>query len=65
MRSLRDSRLLGIVLIFMAIAVYFVTMWGVIPLLWPYRDHPLVHFLLVFLSGGHLEELLQETGSLL
>lgn len=65
MRWLRDSRLLGIVLIVLAVVVYLVTMWGIIPLLWPYRDHSLVRVLLAFLSGGHLEELLQETGSLL
>jgi hypothetical protein len=63
MRWLRDSRLLGIVLIVTAAVVYLVLMWGVIPLLWPYRDHPLVWMLLAFLSGGHLEELFQETGA--
>jgi hypothetical protein len=62
MRRLRDSHLLGIVLIVLGVAVYLVTIWGIIPLLWPYRDHPLVRFLVAFLSGGHLEELLQETG---
>jgi hypothetical protein len=65
MQWLHDSRLLGIVLMVLAVAAYFVTMWGTIPLLWPYREHPLVWALLAFLSGGHLEELLQETGSLL
>ena len=34
------------------------------PLLWPYRDHPLVWVLLAFISGGHLGELFQETGAL-
>jgi hypothetical protein len=57
MRWLRDSRLLGIVLIITAAVVYFVMMWGIMPLLWPYREHPLVWMLLAFLSGGHLEEL--------
>ena len=57
MRWLRDSRLLGIVLIVTAAVVYLVTMWGIMPLLWPYRGHPLVWMLLAFLSGGHLEEL--------
>jgi hypothetical protein len=65
MRRLRDSRLLGIVLIVMAAVVYLVMMWGVVPLLWPYRDHPLVWVLLAFLSGGHLEELFHETETLL
>jgi hypothetical protein len=65
MRWLRDSRLLRIVLIVMAAVVYLVMMWGVVPLLWPYRDRPLVWVLLAFLSGGHLEELFHETGTLL
>jgi hypothetical protein len=29
----------------------------------PDRDHPLVRVLFAFLTGGHLEELFQETGS--
>jgi hypothetical protein len=57
MQWLRDSRLLRIVLIVMAAVVYLVLIWGMMPLLWPYRDHPLVWVLLAFLSGGHLEEL--------
>ena len=57
MRWLRDSRLLGIVLIVTAAVVYLVMMWGIMPRLWPYREHPLVWMLLAFLSGGHLEEL--------
>ena len=65
MRRLRESRLLGIVLIVTAAVVYLVMMWGVVPLLWPHRDHPLVWMLLAFLSGGHLEELFHETGALL
>jgi hypothetical protein len=65
MRWLPDSRLLGVVVIVLALIVYLVTMWGIMPLLWPYRDHALVRFLLAFLSGGHLEELFPETGSLL
>jgi hypothetical protein len=62
MRWLRGSRVMGILLIFLAVVVYLVMMWGVFPLLWPYRDHPLVRVLLALLSGGHLEELFQETG---
>jgi hypothetical protein len=50
-------------LIFLAVLVYLAIVGGVIPLLWPHRDHPLVWVLLAFLSGGHLEELFQETGS--
>jgi hypothetical protein len=65
MQGLRDSRLLRIVLIVMAAVIYFVMIWGVVPLLWPYRDHPMVWVLLAFLSGGHLEELFHETGALL
>jgi hypothetical protein len=63
MRWLRESRLLGMVLMVLAIVVFLAMMWGVFPLLWPYRDHPLVRVLLAFLSGGHLEELFQETAS--
>jgi hypothetical protein len=65
MRWLCDSRLLGVVVIVLALILYLVTTWGIMPLLWPYRDHPLVRFLLAFLTGGHLEELFPETGSLL
>ncbi len=65
MQWLRTSRLRGIVLIIMAAVVYLVMMGGIMPLLWPYRDHPLVWMLLAFLSGGHLEELFHETGTLL
>ncbi|HXH12435.1 MAG TPA: hypothetical protein VNP04_22040 [Alphaproteobacteria bacterium] len=62
MRCLRASRSLSIVLVVLAVVVYLMTMWWGIPLLWPYRDHPLVRFLLAFLSGGHLEGLYQEAG---
>jgi hypothetical protein len=65
MRWLRDSRIMGVLLIFLAVVIYLVMMGEVIPLLWPYRDHPLVRVLLAFLSGGHLEELFHETGALL
>ena len=65
MRRLRPSRRLSILLIALAVVVYLVTMWEIIPLLWPYHDHPLVRLLLAFLSGGHLEELYQEAGALL
>jgi hypothetical protein len=65
MRWLRTSRLRGIVRIVMAAVVYVVMMWGIMPLLWPYRNHPLVWMLLAFLSGGHLEELFHEMGTLL
>jgi hypothetical protein len=64
MRWLRESRLLIIALIVLALVVYLM-IWESMPLLWPYRDHPLVWFLLAFLSGGYVEELLYETGSLL
>src|SRR5215207_112905 len=64
MRWFRESRIRGALLILVAVVIY-VIMWGMIPLLWPYRDHPLVWVLLAFLSGGHLEELFRETGTLL
>jgi hypothetical protein len=57
MRWLRRSRVMGVLLIVLALILYVVVMWGGIPLLWPYRDHPLVRVLLAFLTGGHLEEL--------
>jgi hypothetical protein len=50
-------------LIALALIVYVVVMWGGIPLLWPYCDHPLVRVLFAFLTGGHLEELFQEMGA--
>jgi len=65
MRWLRDSDLLSVVFIVIAAVIYFATMWGILPLLWPYREHPLVWVLLAFLSGGHLEELFHTTGTLL
>jgi hypothetical protein len=60
----RESRIRGVLLILVAVVIYMI-MWGMIPLLWPYRDHPLVWVLLAFLSGGHLEELFREIGTLL
>jgi hypothetical protein len=63
MRWLRERRVLSILLIFLAVFVYLAIVGGAIPLLWSHRDHPLVWVLLAFLSGGHLEELFQETGS--
>jgi hypothetical protein len=64
MRRLRESRLLTIAMIVLALVVYLL-MWEGVRLLWPYRDHALVRFFLAFLSGGHLEELGYETGSFL
>jgi hypothetical protein len=58
MRWPRRPRVMGVLLIALALIIYVVVMWGGIPLLWPYRDHPLVRVLLAFLTGGHLEELL-------
>jgi hypothetical protein len=63
--QLRDPHRLVMVLVLLALLGYFVMYGVVFPLLWPYRDHPLVWFVLALLSGGHLEELLQDTGSLL
>jgi hypothetical protein len=48
----REPHVIGILLILVAVAIYFVLMGEVIPLLWPYRDHPLVRVLLALLSGG-------------
>jgi hypothetical protein len=64
MRWCREPCMRGVLLILVAVVIYMI-MWGMIPLLWPYRDHPLVWVLLAFLSGGHLEELFRETGTLL
>jgi hypothetical protein len=63
MRWLRRSHVKGMLLIVLALIVYVVVMWVGIPVLWLYRDHLLVRVLLAFLTGGHLEELFQETGS--
>jgi hypothetical protein len=65
MRWPREPRVMGILLIFLAVAIYLVMIGEIIPLLWPYRDYPLVRVLLAFISGGHLEELFQETRILL
>ena len=62
---LRDTRVLSVVLALLALLGYFVVYEVVFPLLWPYRDHPLMWFLLAFLSGGHLEELFHQPGTLL
>jgi hypothetical protein len=66
MRWLRDRpRRAFVLLLFLALLGYFVVYGVVFPLLWPYRDHPQVWVVLALLSGGHLEELFKETGSLL
>lgn len=65
MRWLRDTRVLSVVLLLLTLVGYCVVYGVVFPLLWPYREHPLVWFLLALLSGGHLEEIFQETGTLL
>ncbi len=65
MRWLRETPMPAVVLLLLALISYFVVYGVVFPLLWPYRDHSLVWFVLALLSGGYLEELLQETGSLL
>ncbi len=62
MRWLRDPRMLGIVLFLLAFMGYFIVYGVVFPLLWLYRDHPLVWFLLAFLSGDHLPELFPDAG---
>ena len=65
MRWFREPRIMGILLIFLAAVIYLVMLGEVIPLLWPYRDYPLVRVLFALISGGHLEELFQEAGALL
>jgi hypothetical protein len=60
MRWLRDRhRRAFVLLLVLALLGYFVVYGVVFPLLWPYRDHPLVWFVLALLSGGHLEGLCQ------
>jgi hypothetical protein len=54
---------MGILLIFLAVAIYLVMIGEVIPLLWWHRDQP-VRMLLALPCGGHLEEPFQETGIL-
>jgi hypothetical protein len=64
MRWLRDRpRRTFVLLLFLALLGYFIVYGVVFPLLLPYRDHPLVWFVLALLSGGHLEELFQEIGA--
>jgi hypothetical protein len=65
MRWPREPRIMGFLFILFAVIIYLLMFGGVIPLLWLYRDRLLVRVLLAFLSGGHLEELFQETGILL
>jgi hypothetical protein len=65
MRWPREPRIIDLLFILLAVIIYLLMFGGVIPLLWPYRDRLLVRVLLTFLSGGHLEELFQETGILL
>jgi hypothetical protein len=65
MRWLRDARIRGLVLFLLAFIAYLVVYGVVFPLLWPYRDHPLVWFFLAFLSGNHLPELFPEAEVLL
>ena len=52
MRWPRQPRVMGILLIFLAVAIYLVMIGEIFPLLWQYRDYPLVRVLLAFLSGG-------------
>jgi hypothetical protein len=66
MRWLREVRILRLVLfLLLAVMGYFVIYGVVFPLLWPYRAHPVVWFLLAFLSGNHLPELFPEPGVML
>jgi hypothetical protein len=66
MRWLRHTRARSVVLVLLVLIGYFVVYEVVFPRLWLYRDHyPLVRLLLAFLSGGHLEELFEQTGTLL
>jgi hypothetical protein len=58
MRWLRDAHILPVVLFLLALIGYFVVYGVAFPLLWPYRGHPLVWFVLALLTGGHLEEFL-------
>jgi hypothetical protein len=57
MHWLRETPMLAVVLP-LALICYFVVCGVIFPLLWLYRDHSLVWFVLALLSGGHLEELL-------
>jgi hypothetical protein len=61
MRWLREAPTLRLVLfLLLAFIGYLVVYRVVFPLLWAYRDHPVVWFLLAFLSGNHLPELFPE-----
>jgi hypothetical protein len=64
MRWLRDRhRRAFMLLLVLTLLGYFVVYGVAFPLLLPYRDHPLVWFVLALLSGGHLEELFQDIGA--
>jgi hypothetical protein len=66
MRWLREARILRLVLfLLLAFSGYLVVYGVAFPLLWPYRDHAVVWFLLAFLSGNHLPELFPEPGAML
>jgi hypothetical protein len=57
MRWPRDPRVMGTLLIFLAVAIYLVMIGEVIPLLWWHRDLPVVRVLIAFLCGGLLQRL--------
>lgn len=66
MRWLQEARILRLVLFLLLAFIGYLVVYGVVfPLLWPYQDHPVVWFLLAFLSGNHLPELFPEPGVML
>jgi hypothetical protein len=65
MRWHRDARLLNVMLVVIGLIGHLVMMWGVLPVLLPYRHHLLVRMLFAFFAGGYLEDLFHEMGTLL
>jgi polyferredoxin len=60
---LRDPRRRRFVLFLLLAFIGYLAVYEVVfPLLWPYRDHPMVWFLLAFFSGNHLPELFPGRG---
>ena len=57
-----DPWAMGILLIFLAVAIGLAVIGEVIPLVGWHRDHPVGRVLGAFRSSGHLEDLLPEMG---
>jgi hypothetical protein len=66
MRWLPEAPTLRLVLFLLLALIGYALVYGVaFPLLWPYRDDPVIWFLLAFFSVNHRPELFPEPGRLL